>query len=214
MMGTTHALVGVFVATAVAQAIPEFGPVALAAAVIGSVFPDFDLYSGHRKTLHFPVYYSILAVPALALALAAPGTATVAVGLFLVGAALHSTMDALGGGLELEPWRETSEKAVYDHYRSRWVAPRRWIRYDGAPEDLGFAALLAAPALALHDAPIRWFVLAVLAVSAGYTLLRKPLAKLWAAVVPMIPHGVRPYVPERFHETDEDGRGRILSDAD
>jgi len=206
-MATTHALVGVALATAVARLAPEFAAAALAAAVLGSVFPDFDLYTDHRKRLHFPVYYSVLAVPAVSLAVAVPGAASLAVALFLVGAALHSLMDALGGGLELEPWRGTSERAVYDHFRGRWVPPRRWVRYDGAPEDAAFAALLGLPALAVHESPVREFVAAAVAVSAGYALVRKPLARLWRRAVALVPDAARPYVPARFAEAVDAGDG-------
>ncbi|WP_134672381.1 metal-dependent hydrolase [Halorussus marinus] len=214
MMATTHALVGVALATAVARVAPEFTVVAIAGAVLGSVFPDFDLYADHRKRLHFPVYYSILAVPLIGIALAAPGPASVAAALFVVGAALHSLMDALGGGLELEPWRGTSERAVYDHFRGRWVPPRRWIRYDGAPEDAAFAALLGLPALAVHESPVREFVAGAVAISAGYALVRKPLARVWRRTVALVPDAARPYVPARFTEATEaepDRDGEVAS---
>jgi hypothetical protein len=198
MMATTHALFGVLLATATARVAPEFAPVALAGAVAGSAFPDLDLYAGHRRTLHFPVYYAVLAVPALALAVALPGTGTVALALFFVGAAAHSLMDALGGGLELRPWRATSERAVYSHYHARWIRPRRWVRYDGAPEDLLVGAVLAAPAFATFDAPVQTFVAAVLAVSVGYALLRKRVASITESLASAVPSDLRPYLPERF----------------
>jgi hypothetical protein len=202
MMATTHALFGVLLATAVAGLAPEFAPAAFAAGVVGGVFPDFDLYAGHRRTLHFPVYYAVAAVPAAALAVALPSAATVALAVFVAGAAAHSAMDALGGGLELKPWRAESDRAVYDHFRGRWVAPRRWVRYDGAPEDLAVAAAFGAPALVTYDGPVRTFVLAVLAVSAGYVATRKHLAALVERLVPLVPAAVRPHLPARFREAD------------
>ena len=214
MMATTHALAGILLGSAAVWVAPEFAPVALAAAVLGSVFPDFDLYSGHRKTLHFPVYYAVFAVPVAALAVALPRAATVALALFVVGAALHSLMDALGGGLELEPWRGTSDRAVYDHFRRRWVAPRRWIRYDGSPEDLALATVFGVPALLIHEAPVREFVVAVLAVSAGYALLRKPLARVWGRLASKVPRSVGKYVPERFHDENGGEIAGVRSDAD
>jgi hypothetical protein len=198
MMATTHVLFGVLLATAAARVAPELAPVALVAAVAGSVFPDLDLYAGHRWTLHYPVYYSVLAVPALALAVALPGGTTVALALFLVGAAAHSLMDAFGGGLELRPWRATSERAVYSHYHGRWIRPRRWVRYDGAPEDLLVGAVLAVPAFATFDAPVQAFVAAVLLVSAGYALLRKRVASLAERLASAVPSDLHPYLPERF----------------
>ena len=200
MMATTHALFGVALASAAAAVAPEFAPVALVAGVVGSVFPDLDLYAGHRRTLHFPVYYAAAALPTVGLAVALPATATVALAVFLAGAAAHSLMDVFGGGLELKPWRAESERAVYDHFRGRWVAPRRWIRYDGAPEDFLVAVAFGAPALVTYDGPVRTFVGAVLLVSAGYALARKRLASLAERLVPRAPSALHPHIPERFHD--------------
>ncbi|NEU57995.1 metal-dependent hydrolase [Halorussus sp. MSC15.2] len=200
MMATTHALFGVVLASAAAGVAPEFAPVALATGVFGSVFPDLDLYAGHRRTLHFPVYYAVAALAAVGLAVLVPVAATVALAVFLVGAAAHSVMDAFGGGLELKPWLAESERAVYDHYRGRWVAPRRWIRYDGAPEDFLLAVVFGAPMLVAYDGPVRAFVAALLLVSAGYALARKHLASLAEHLVRYVPSGVRPHLPERFRD--------------
>ncbi|WP_137286260.1 metal-dependent hydrolase [Halorussus salinisoli] len=200
MMATTHALFGVVLASAAMGVAPEFAPVALVAGVVGSVFPDLDLYAGHRRTLHYPVYYAVAALPAIGLAVVAPGVATVALAVFLAGAAAHSLMDVFGGGLELKPWQAQSERAVYDHYRGRWVAPRRWIRYDGAPEDLLVAVVFGAPAFVAFDGPVRTFVGAVLLVSAGYAIARKHLAALVERLVPLAPSAVHPHLPERFRD--------------
>lgn len=198
MMATTHVLAGIALAGVVAAFAPEFAGVAIAAAVLGSVFPDLDLYAAHRRTLHYPVYYSIAALCALAIAGAVPGELTVGLALFLLSAALHSAMDALGGGLELRPWRGESEEAVYSHYHGRWIRPRRWIRYDGAPEDLALAALLAAPTLLVFDAPLRTVVLGLLAISAGYALVRKPLVDATEWVVERMPDSILAKVPGRL----------------
>ena len=201
MMATTHALFGVVLATATMGVAPEFAPVALVAGIAGGVFPDLDLYAGHRRTLHYPVYYAVAAVAAFGLAVAVPIAETVGLAVFLAGAAAHSLMDVFGGGLELRPWQAQSDRAVYNHYRGRWVAPRRWVRYDGAPEDLLVAAAFGAPAFVVWTGPTRTFVAGVLAVSAGYALLRKPLASLVERLVPHVPAGIRSHLPERFCET-------------
>src|SRR6056297_1290775 len=105
MMATTHALAGLALAALVAPIAPEHAPTAAAAGLAGGVFPDLDLYAGHRRTLHFPVYYAVAAAPAVAFAALAPSALTVGVAVFLAAAALHAASDALGGGLELEPWK-------------------------------------------------------------------------------------------------------------
>lgn len=200
MMATTHALTGVAIAAAAAIAVPEISLLAVGAAAVGGLFPDLDLYSGHRKSLHYPVYYGVAALLAVAIASMAPTTLTLAGALFLVAAALHSAMDALGGGLELRPWQGTSDRAVYSHYHGRWVPPRRWIRYDGAPEDLGLASVMALPAIVVFDGPVVLVVGALLVASALWVLIRKPMAALTAWFASRLPSEARPYVPARFYE--------------
>lgn len=200
MMGTTHALAGAFLGAAIATVAPEFAVVAVVAAVAGSVAPDLDIYRGHRRTLHYPVYGWVVAVPAVALAGLAPSVWTVGIATFLVAAAGHAAMDAFGGGLELRPWEGGSDRAVYSHYHDRWLAPRRAVPYDGSPRDLGLAGAFAVlPGTTLPD-PVPAFVLAGLAVSATYVALRKRLATLWSTVARALPAPVAPYVPDRFYD--------------
>jgi hypothetical protein len=194
MMATTHALFGMALGAIALLVAPEFAPLAIAAGGAGGLFPDLDLAGDHRKDLHFPVYYSLAAVPALALAALAPSTATIAVGVFLASAALHSASDALGGGLELRPWEATSEEAVYNHFDGRWIRPRRWIRYDGAPEDLLAAAVFAVPGV-LYAEPLQQAVLALLGVSTGYVLVRKRLVDLGESLADRLPARVAAFVP-------------------
>ena len=201
----THAIAGMVLALPVAYARPEFAAVALVAGFVGGAMPDLDLYAGHRKTLHYPVYGPPLAAAALLVAAWQPTAATVGVGVALAAAALHSLADVLGGGLELRPWEATSERAVYDHHRSRWLAPRRWVRYDGSPRDLLLAVALAAPLLVTLDAPLRVLVFATLAVAVGYTAVRRVLPGLAVFVVdrllaPVAPGRAFAYVPARYRE--------------
>ena len=200
MMATTHALAGVALAVLVSVFAPEVGTVTLVAAALGGTFPDFDLYAGHRRTLHFPVYYTVLAVLAALAAALAPSTATLAVALFLAAAALHSVSDAFGGGLELKPWLATSDRAVYDHYRGRWIAPRRWVRYDGAPEDFALCLALGAPSYVALDGPAALAVAATVGVSGVYALCRKPMVRITERLVAALPPWMHARLPERFVE--------------
>lgn len=198
MMATTHALWGLAVGAVAAVVAPGHAPVVLTAGFLGGAFPDLDLYAGHRKSLHFPVYYPLVGLVVTGLAVLTAHPFVVAAAVFLVAAAVHSTMDILGGGLELRPWEATSNRAVFDHWRGVWVAPRRWVPYDGAPEDLVLAVAVAVPLLFALDGLWPSVVTAVLALSTGYALLRKPM--VWAAerLVGWLPLRVLRYVPERF----------------
>lgn len=173
MMATTHVYVGLLLAAAIAVVAPQFAGVVAVAAIVGGLLPDLDVVASHRKTLHFPVYYWVAAVPATILAALAPSEATVGLAVLLLAAALHSLSDHLGGGLAVRPWEGRSRKAVYSHYHGRWLEPRRWIKYDGSPGDLALAAVLALPPLFVFEGPIQTVVIGMLVVSIGYAVSRK-----------------------------------------
>ncbi|WP_246998310.1 metal-dependent hydrolase [Halosolutus gelatinilyticus] len=198
MMATTHALWGMTLALPVLAIAPELAPAAFAAGFVGGLAPDLDLYAGHRKTFHYPIYASIAALPALALAVVVPSAAPVAIAVALAAAALHAVSDAFGGGLELRPWRGTSDQAVYSHFHDRWLPPRRWVRYDGAPEDLLLASLAAAPLVAIGPESVAAGAIALVAASTVYAALRKPLAGVAERLAGSIPASLVPYVPVRY----------------
>ena len=175
-MGTTHAAAGVLLTLPLVAVAPEFAVVGALAAFAGGVVPDVDLAVGvHRKTLHFPVYYWVAFVPAALVALLSPSEPTVAAACFLAAAGLHSLSDWFGAGDELRPWEATSEEAVYVHPLGRWLRPKRWIRYDGAPEDLLLAVVLSVPSLLVFEGAVRTLLLAGLVVSVVYTAVRRRL---------------------------------------
>jgi hypothetical protein len=198
MMLPTHVLAGLAIALPIAWIAPEFAPAAFAGAAAGSVLPDLDIYAGHRRTLHYPVYYLPLAGAAAILAVTVPSAATIGLAYLLAASALHCRMDELGGSLELRPWAENSDRGVYDHSRDEWRAPRRWIRYDGSPGDLAATGMLAVPLLLLTGEPVRWLVIAALLVGTVYAVLRKRLADLAERVVGLVPTGIATYLPGRY----------------
>ncbi|MFB6310702.1 MAG: metal-dependent hydrolase [Salinirussus sp.] len=199
MMLPTHVLVGFAVGAPVALIAPEFATAALAGAGMGSAFPDFDLYAGHRRNLHYPTGYSVAATIALLAAMTVPSAVTVFAALVFVGAAVHCQMDRYGGGLELRPWEATSQRAVYDHYRGRWLPPKRWIRYDGAPEDVVLMLLLAGGLVVTLEGYIEAIILAMATIGTVYGLLRRRLAALAPSVIGILPGSLASHVPARYH---------------
>lgn len=180
MMVTTHAAMGVALSALLLPVSPELAGVAAFAAFLGGVFPDLDLLVGeHRRTLHYPDYYTVLALGLAGVALLRPAAATVAVAAFVASAALHSVADAFGGGLAPRPWVRDDHRGVYCRLRGRWVHPRHWVRWDGAPEDLALHGALALVCVAAFDGPVRWLVVLTLPVSATYTAVRRRLPE-WA----------------------------------
>jgi len=200
MMLPTHVVVGLAVATPLVVAAPEYTPAALTGAAIGSVLPDLDMYVGHRRSLHYPTAYAIAAALAVAGAAVLRTPLVVSVAFLLVAAALHCRMDRYGGGLELRPWEKTSERAVYDHVRGRWRTPKRWVRHDGAPEDVLLATLVGLPLLAVFDGPFRLVAGGAVLVAVVYGLLRRRLAALAPTVFGSLPERVATRVPDRYKE--------------
>ncbi|MFB6101895.1 MAG: metal-dependent hydrolase [Haloplanus sp.] len=179
MMATTHAAVGLLLALPLAVVAPDLAAAGALAAMAGGVFPDLDLLAGeHRKTLHFPDYYWLAALPALAAVVVVPTPWIAATAWFFLSAAVHSVSDAFGAGTEPRPWERTSAQAVYLHSRSRWLAPRYWVRYDGAPEDYLLTVLCLSPGLLVFGPTVARVTVVFLAVGGAYTLVRKRLPDL------------------------------------
>lgn len=183
MMTPTHTAMGASVAALLAPVAPEFAAIAALSAIAGGAFPDLDILFEHRKTLHFPERYWLLAVPLVAIAAVWPGIWTVSAAAFVVSAALHSGTDAFGGGLGLRPWAVDDQRGVYAHRRGRWIPPRRWVRYDGAPEDLLVAAVLSVLPLVVFDGLVARVVLVGLGASVVYTAVRKRLPDAYERLV-------------------------------
>lgn len=194
----THVLCGMLLAVPLLWVAPELAIVGLVAGLLGGAFPDFDMYVGHRRTLHYPVYYSIITLPIVGIAAIAPNALTVGVAFFMLGAAAHSIADIFGGGLELRPWEATSDRAVFDHFHGRWIQPRRFIRYDGSIEDLFIAISLSIPMLLLFTDIFQFVVIAVIGIAILYTVLRRQLAKIASIVVKLVPAPLVGYVPPRY----------------
>lgn len=199
MMLPTHAVVGLALAAPLLVVAPDHGTLVLGSALAGSVFPDLDLYAGHRRTRHFPTGYALAAIPALVAAGVVQSPALLALAIALLGAALHCRMDRYGGGLELRPWEATSDRAVYDHIRRRWRRPKRWVRYDGAPEDVALLLLVGTPLLVVLEGPFLWIVGSALLIGGSYGLLRRRLAGLAPRLVETVPEPLHARVPERYH---------------
>lgn len=176
MMTPTHALAGALVGGVVARGVPEVTALAVVVGFVGGTLPDADLLGVHRKSTHYPVYSSVVAVLVVGIAVLVPTTVTVLLAVFSVSIALHCVMDAFGGGVGLRPWEGTSERGVYNHYAGRWVRPRGWIRYAGSPEDFLLATVCCLPLLALTTGRLQIALGVVLVVSGGFALVRRRLS--------------------------------------
>ncbi|WP_235007181.1 metal-dependent hydrolase [Haloarcula mannanilytica] len=191
MMATTHAFMTVAIAALAVPALSEYAapPLVLAAAFVGGLAPDFDMLASHRKTLHFPVYFPVLAAGVLSAGFAAGSTPLVLAGVAVAAAAVHSLSDVFAGSPEAEPWNPTTDIAVYNHALGRWHRPRRYVRYSGAPEDFLLAAACVAVAV-LSPATGVWAdsaLVALLTVTGLYTAARKHLTTIAATARSLLP---------------------------
>jgi len=100
---------------------------AVIAGTFGGIFPDIDRYERigleHRKTLHYPIGYLLLAFIAASAGGLSRSMWLSYASYFFMGAWIHSLMDIFDGY-----WRDP-EKGVYEHITGRWIKPRGWIPY-------------------------------------------------------------------------------------
>ncbi len=155
-MTPNHALAGLTLALTAFQWRPELAGVAAVAGFVGGAFPDADSQVGeHRKTLHYPAYYGVLAAGSLAAALAlgpaSVWSAAAVVGTYLFGAAaLHCYTDYFVT-IEKPDDESDGDGVLYFHPSDRWVGPVEVISYAGSPGDLFVGFVLAVPPLLVYD---------------------------------------------------------------
>lgn len=162
-----------------------------------SLAPDLDLVARHRRTLHYPVEFPVLAVASLAPFAVFGAAAGLGGGVLFAAATLHIVVDLVAGSAEAEPWDPVTEFGVYDHVLGRWHAPWRVVRYSGAPGDLlvcaGFGAVAAlSPAT---GAAVDGAVVVVVAAAAGCTLARRRLSGLGSYPGGLLPPRTRRLLP-------------------
>lgn len=206
MMATTHLLAGLALALPVVMLAPDLATPALVGVALGSVLPDLDLYAGHRRTLHYPQYATWAVPPAAFFAIVTAHPVLVGGAFVIFGLAVHARMDVYGGGLELRPWEGGSDRAVYDHANGHWLTPRRLVRYDGAPEDVLLAGLLAVPSLVIFEGWPSMMIVGIVVLSVLYGLIRKPLVDVGVTLVRQLPAPLLAVMPMRYLEGDRTDR--------
>lgn len=141
----------------------------------GGIFPDLDLAFNHRKTFHYPIIFSDLVVITGIVALINPSLVSITVFYFLLSAAVHSLIDVFSGGLETRPWIPSDDRRVYSHTLGKWFKPKRWIRYDGSPEDLVLSMVIATACYVFYTGLFEDIVVLTFLIGLTYTLLRKKI---------------------------------------
>lgn len=172
----THVLVGILLGAVFGAVFPAFTPLAVYAGILGGGLPDVDMVFTHRRTLHFPVGFSVAALVLGPFALVSPNPFSVFLFVAVLAAAIHCLMDTLGGGKEMRPWREVDDRAVYNHVTGEWINPRRII-YDGSARDLVISVTAAVGSLYLLRPRFVTTVVILLGFAILYAGLRRWIAR-------------------------------------
>lgn len=176
MMVFTHILVGILL-TSVVTIVAPYDPLLLViVGGFGGLFPDLDMLGVHRKTFHFPVVYPILSGLLLLIGFLIGIEILIIIALGTAAAGLHSLMDILGGGKEMRPWRETDDRAAFNHVSNEWISPRR-VLYDGSWPDFVLAALSGSLIALIFSG--KFFILISFLIGCAfiYTLMRRLITR-------------------------------------
>jgi hypothetical protein len=168
----THVLLGALIGAVYSLLASDYTTVAVFAGILGGGSPDLDMALTHRKSFHYPIISSVIAVIAGVLVVLVPSVWTVFLFFFLLAAAVHSVTDILGGGKEMRPWLEMDERAVYNHITDEWVRPRRII-YDGSISDLAISVITAAVLFYLLPSSFDPLIATILGLGIVYAILRR-----------------------------------------
>lgn len=172
MMVFTHILVGILLGAVFSSVYPEFAPLVVYAGGLGGLFPDLDMVFTHRRTLHYPVMFSAIAIGLGLLIGVFPHVVAALLFVGVAAAALHCLMDILGGGKEMRPWLEQDDRAVYNHVTGGWVRPRRLI-YDGSLKDLSIGVVSAAAAYYVLRPAFTLVLVVLVGFAVLYVVLRR-----------------------------------------
>jgi hypothetical protein len=213
-MAFTHLFMSLAMATAVLPAVSEHAapPLVLLAAVVGGLSPDLDLLVRHRRTLHYPVVFPLLALASLGLVLSTGSSVALLAGVLFGAAALHVLSDVLGGSAERAPWDPVTEFGVYNHVMGRWHRPRRYVQYSGSPGDFALGAGLAATVVLspATNATVDVAIAGLVVVALGYSLARKRFSALSTFLVECLPPRLRRLLPVLLVE-ERDGGGTTVA---
>lgn len=167
----THVLVGILLGSISMSFLGLQGLVLYS--TVGGFFPDIDMFHNHRKTLHRPFEYGLLA---LVFGLSSFYLIEFALPMiFFLSAAIHSFSDILCNGKTMRPWSMKDDRAVFNHFTHKWIGPKRWF-YDGSTTDLVLALILSAVIGLKYGFLLEVSVLASLSVI--YSLSRRRVTEL------------------------------------
>mgnify|MGYP006265906321 CR=1 FL=1 len=200
MMLPTHIIVGMFLSLSVLYIEPNYINSVILVSIFGSLIPDLDMYYGHRKTLHYPVFCSIATLLSFCILIFITNIYSISLFFFFMTLSIHPLLDILSSGLEIRPWENTSKKAVYNHYSKQWIAPLHIIPYDGSKEDLSVLLILSIPLMVYLGQPFYSLIIVLNIIGILYTLSRKILPEFIKPVIKIVPDNYRKYIPDRYQE--------------
>lgn len=170
-MTPNHMLTGLLLGYGVVFVNPE---ILLAASILGffgGLFPDIDAVLEHRKTLHFPVYYTIFLMTLLVGYFFVGLPALLAISFFFLSASIHCITDYFVV-IEKDSNEESQNGVIYLHPFDKWVGPKPIIKYAGSPQDLLIGLLLGSVLLYISSGLIFWISVLTLILGVIFSFYR------------------------------------------
>ncbi len=95
--------------------------------IIGAFLPDLDVRANHRRTLHLPFFYPVIAAVFYL-------TSFYQFSALFLSASLHCIMEIAGN--DAGEYVDEDKGAIFNHLSGEWISGRYWIKRDGGPRDL------------------------------------------------------------------------------
>jgi hypothetical protein len=152
----------------------DFYTIMLLCGVAGGLLPDLDVIFNHRKTLHYPNIYLMIGSFLVLLFYLTNISAILFVGIIFSSSFVHCFLDILCSGSTIKPWRESDDKAVYDHLRGKWIRPKG-LFYDGSIRDMILLSISSASLyyIAEFSDILIYFILLNVILGLFYTSIRR-----------------------------------------
>lgn len=170
-MLTTHILLGIIISLLL-----TINPLYF---IIGSFFPDIDIFLEHRKTSHRIFIYFILSIITGISYIVTLNNIIGIIFAFSISSFSHCLLDYFGSGDELKPWKKSNSKSrsLYNHYTNSWIISKRYY-YDGDIKDFLMSSIFFILILIYINTLILLVFSTILyLISIFYSIYRKKLSE-------------------------------------
>jgi hypothetical protein len=154
MMLPTHVMASIVLFLLVS---PNFvSPSVLPFFIVGALLPDLDIKLIHRRSLHFPFIYPIIAVIMYF-------SSFYHLSALFISASLHCVMEIAGN--DAGEFVEREKGALYNHLTREWISGFCWIKEDGGFRDLLVLSILSGISLIISSSLVIGLITALSVIS-------------------------------------------------